>query len=116
MGKAQPGDVDKHRADNQRAQCLQRSSESREPGLEVRHCKQPFAMRLRTATTGQAADHDHKTAELARYAAGGGRTPWRRPSALVALFWAERAAAGVPGAALRVRARTIGAMSVILMS
>src|SRR6202034_713651 len=32
-------------------------------------------------------------------------------AALVALFWAERAAAGIPGAALRIRARTIGAMS-----
>src|ERR1700689_3564139 len=32
------------------------------------------------------------------------------------LFWAERAAAGVPGAALRVRARTIGAMSAAVLN
>jgi len=37
-------------------------------------------------------------------------------AALVALFWAERAAAGVPGAALRIRAAAIGAMSAAVLS
>jgi hypothetical protein len=37
-------------------------------------------------------------------------------AALAALFWAERAAARVPGAALRIRARTLGAMSAAVLS
>ena len=37
-------------------------------------------------------------------------------AALVALFWAERAAAGVPGAALRIRAAALGAMSAAVLS
>jgi len=37
-------------------------------------------------------------------------------AALVALAWADRAAAGVPGAALRARARTIGAMSAAVLN
>jgi Family of unknown function (DUF6297) len=37
-------------------------------------------------------------------------------AALITLFSAERAAAGVPGAALRIRARTIGAMSAAVLS
>jgi hypothetical protein len=37
-------------------------------------------------------------------------------AALVALVWAYRAAAGVPGGTLRIRARTIGAMSAAVLS
>ena len=37
-------------------------------------------------------------------------------AALIALFWAERAAAGVPGAALRVRAAALGAMSAAVLN
>ncbi len=37
-------------------------------------------------------------------------------TALAALAWADRAAAGVPAAALRVRARTLGAMSAAALS
>ena len=56
-------------------------------------------------------------------ALSGGSAPLWQPAtvllgviALAALFWAERAAAGVPGAALRARARTLGAMSAAALS
>jgi hypothetical protein len=56
-------------------------------------------------------------------ALSGGSAPlWRLATvllgaaALVALVWAYRAAAGVPGGTLRIRARTIGAMSAAVLN